>query len=114
METVEIPLPKKTVTKASTPKTNENYWEKQCVAYAKKLTGHYGTWGNGGRSLSANSNGEVGDVIIFDYNHVGVIIRRIGEVITYTDRNSDYKGKVRLEVQILASDPSIWKFHRFN
>lgn len=85
----------------------------QCVCYAKTLTGHYGVWGNGGRNLSHNTAPVVGAVIIFDYVHVGVITAVEGDIITYTDRNMDYRGNVRHNVKIKASDPSIWKYHSF-
>ena len=85
----------------------------QCVCWAKTLTGHYGTWGNGGRYLSDNSGPAVGAVIVFRNTHVGVITAVDGLEITFTDRNYDLRVGVRVGVRIGAADPSIWKFHKF-
>lgn len=85
----------------------------QCVAYAKTLTGVYGTWGNGGRYLSDNSDPVVGAVLIFTYTHVAVITAFDGYHITYTDRNFDRRGTIRLEVHTTINDPTIWKIHNF-
>jgi hypothetical protein len=63
--------------------TNGSFGLWGCVRFAKALTGVYGTWGDGGRRLSLNSNGQVGDVVIFRYIvHVGVISARTGDTIT--------------------------------
>ncbi len=85
----------------------------QCVCYAKQLTGHYGVWGNGGWSLSANSGPVVGAVIIFRNMHVGVITAFDGYRITYTDRNGLGDRRIRLEVVTTINNPLIWKYHKF-
>lgn len=90
-----------------------SYLEKQCVTYAKQLTGVYGTWGNGGRYLSGNSGPEEGAVIIFNYTHVGVILWSDGYNIAYTDRNIDYNGLIRPLVYTTVNDPTIVRYHKF-
>lgn len=83
-----------------------------CVAYAKKVTGIGGTWGNGGRLLSLNSDGQVGDVVIFTYIHVAVVIDRVGETLTITESNYDLRGHIRTRTMSVY-DPTIRGFHRF-
>lgn len=83
-----------------------------CVAWAKQVTGVYGTWGNGGHYLSLNSDGEIGDVLIFKGTHVAVVIARTGSLITLTEANYDYRGSIRTRT-IQVSDPSIRGFHHF-
>lgn len=84
----------------------------QCVEYAKRVVGVFGTWGDGGRKLSLNSTGLVGDVVIFRTIHVAVVIDRVGDVLTITEANYDWKGSIRTRI-IDVSDPSIKGFHRF-
>jgi hypothetical protein len=88
------------------------YWN-QCVCYAKTLVGNYGTWGNGGRNLSGNSGPMVGVVIIFNYNHVGVITHFDGYNIGYTDRNGRGDRRIRELVWTTVDDPTILKYHKF-
>ncbi len=84
----------------------------QCVCWAKTLTGHYGTWGIGGNKLSLNSGPVVGAVIIFTYNHVGIVTATDGYNITYTDRNF-IPGTVRQAVETTINDPTIKGYHLF-
>jgi hypothetical protein len=105
--------PKAPIVKASPRTSYVGYWERQCVYFAKQLTGVYGTWGDGGRYLTNNTVPVVGAVIIFRYTHVGVITAVEGNLITFTDRNFDLRGGIRTNVQILATDSSIWKYHKF-
>lgn len=83
-----------------------------CVQWAKKVTGVFGTWGDGGHYLSLNSNGEVGDVIVFKGTHVAVITARIGSTLTITEANYDYHGSIRTRNLNVAS-ATIRGFHRF-
>lgn len=105
---------------------NVSYYERQCVTWAKTITGNWSTWGDGGRLLSPNSDGQKGDVIIFKgrwvknsvgklvwQGHVGVITAKIGDIRLYTDRNSDNNGLIRYNVEIAIDDSRIWKFHKF-
>lgn len=90
----------------------------QCVCYAKQITGVYGSWGDGGRNLSANSGPVVGAVIIFRNVHVGVITIGIDSpefkgLIGYTDRNGMNDRKIRELVWTTINDPMIWKYHKF-
>lgn len=94
--------------------TYTSWYQRQCVQYAKQLTGVYGTWGNGGRYLSGNSGPVVGAVIIFNYVHVGIITSRDNGGSYYTDRNFDLRGGIRHNVWIADNDPTIWKYHNFN
>lgn len=121
LETPVIVVPK-SIVKPASQKTNlgANYdpdcliYFYQCVCYAKTLTGHYGTWGNGGRKLSANSGAVKGAVIIFHNNHVGVVLEDSnGSTVVFTDRNNDLASGIRPRVEIPINDPLIWKYHKF-
>ena len=84
----------------------------QCVEYAKRIIGVFGTWGDGGRYLSLNSTGEINDVVIFYRMHVAVVIGRVGEILTITEANYDYRGSIRTRT-INVNDSSIKGFHKF-
>lgn len=71
-----------------------------------------GVWGNGGHYLSLNSDGQIGDVVIFKGTHVAVIIDRVGEILTITEANYDYRGHIRTRTLSLL-DSSIKGFHKF-
>jgi hypothetical protein len=76
-------------------KTNYKYL--QCVEFAKQYLGHSlnTSWGNGGRKLSLNGQGDVGDVVIFKRIHVAVVIAREGNTRTIVEANYDNKGSIR-------------------
>lgn len=69
--------------RASKRASNGGFGVWGCVRFAKALTGHGGTWGDGGRKLSRNSDGQAGDVAIFKaYVHVAVVIGRQADTFT--------------------------------
>lgn len=84
-----------------------------CVRFAKAVTGVYGTWGDGGRKLSLNSDGQIGDVVIFTYTHVAVVADRQGDTITIrewiTTKFSAYERTITMSIK----DPTIKGFHKF-
>jgi hypothetical protein len=82
----------------------------QCVTYAKNYLGVYGTWGNGGRKLSLNSDGDVGDVVIFKTIHVAVVIANDNGVRTIAEANYDYRGSVRTRILL---DSEVRGYHKF-
>lgn len=83
-----------------------------CVAFAKQYLGIYGTWGNGSRNLSLNSNGQINDVVVFTYIHTAVVIGRVGEILTIIEGNYDNRGHIRTRT-LSVFDPSIRGFHHF-
>jgi hypothetical protein len=89
-----------------------NYGRYQCVAWAKKLTGVYGTWGDGGRRLTLNGTGQIGEVVIFKSIHVAVVIGRVGQNLVISEANFDLHGSIRTR-QISIYDRSIRGYHSF-
>lgn len=90
----------------------QNYGHYNCVEWAKKLTNQIGIWGAGGALLTLNSDGQIGDVVIFKYQHVGVVIGRVGENLAISEANYDWTGKVRTRI-LSVYDPTIKGFHQF-
>lgn len=118
-------LPNPDRPKKIVPKTNpaaryaSGYGRWGCVRFAKAVLGIYGTWGDGGRKLSLNSDGQINDVVIFQIIHVGVITARLGDMITIrewiTVKKADgtYVAYERARTLSIYS-PQIRGFHNFN
>lgn len=85
-----------------------------CVRFAKAVTGVYGTWGNGGRYLSRNSDGQVGDVAIYrDIVHVDVIVARQGDTITLRGWVTTRTGAYERTTTANVNSSQFLGFHKF-
>jgi len=72
----------KVVVKKTNTVSYSKYGRWDCVRFVKDLLGIKGTWGDGARKLSRNSDGQVGDVAIFKgYVHAGLVVGHLGEQI---------------------------------
>lgn len=83
-----------------------------CVTFAKRHTGVWGTWGNGGRKLSLNSGPRVGAVVVFSYTHVAVVVADNGLALTVVESNYIARDTVGYRT-LLKSDPTIRGYHSF-
>lgn len=109
---VEIPkpTPRPRVESKSVAKHTPSDWGGWCVDYAKKRTGKYGTWGNGGRKLPLTKTPQVGAVVVFNYTHVAVIDVLDGPRMKISESN--YEKSMRVSSRwINVNDPSVRGFH---
>lgn len=106
----ETPRPRPQVKAKDLGEHKASDWGGWCVDYAKKRTGKYGTWGNGGRLLSLTQTPQVGAVVVFNYTHVAVIDILDGPRMKISESN--YEKKMRISSRwISVTDPSIRGFH---
>lgn len=90
--------------------TRKKVCQPQCVTYAKAVTGIHGTWGDGGRRLSLNSDGDIGDVVIFKSIHVGVVVDKVNGQKIVAESNFDFACNIRTRV---LNDWEVRGYHKF-
>jgi hypothetical protein len=86
----------------------------ECVTFAKAYVGVAGTWGYGGKNLSANDpQPHIGDVVLF-YGHVAVIIGMQADGgLILIESNYHLNHKVTMGRIVYIGDSSIRGYHKF-